>query len=197
MALHRYRCGIGDVVSGYLNQLPLYGGCDRLLSNAVMAAASREEFGKWLRSVFGRAPQVGLGTYTFRDPDTGLNPMRSTNGRQYVSLAGARLACLLQESGSTYFICVEVGSDTRRLHLHSLESNDLRVRNLIHSWWKKKYGFESYKEVDSLRGVSLYVTKYVTKTDMPFWAGGPLYQNVEEGVKAAAVPEGDLTPAEG
>lgn len=45
----------------------------------------------------------------------------------------------------------------------------------IHKWWAKQYGFESYKIVKSMKGVSMYVTKYVTKTDMPFWAGGPYF----------------------
>lgn len=146
-----------------------------ILSNAAMKAASREEFGKWLSNVFGRAPRVGLGTYTFRDQDTTLDRQRTTIGRQFVSRAATQLVSLLQESGTTYFVCVEAGSDTRRLHLHSLESNESPQRKLIHRWWTRKYGFESYKSVESLKGVSMYVTKYVTKTDMPFWAGGSLF----------------------
>jgi len=158
-----------------LNQLTNGLSDDMILSNAVSKAASREEFGKWLSNVFGRAPRVGLGTYTFREPGTESRRTRTTIGLQYVKRAGAQLASLLQENGTTCFICVEVGSDTRRLHLHSLESNDLPQRKLIHRWWSRKYGFESYKSVESLKGVSMYVTKYVTKTDMPFWAGGPLF----------------------
>jgi len=45
-------------------------------------------------------------------------------------------------------------------------------RKVVHLWWAKSYGFESYRVVSSIKGVSLYVTKYVTKSDLPFWAGG-------------------------
>jgi len=50
------------------------------------------------------------------------------------------------------------------------------MRELIHREWGKRYGFESYRDVDSLKGVSMYVTKYVVKSDMPFLAGGPLFR---------------------
>lgn len=162
-------------VHGALNELTLWSDDGSILSNAALMAASRESFGKWLQGVFGQVPRVGLGTYTFREPDIELSRTRSTIGQQYVRNAGRRLASLLEANGSTYFVCVEVGSDTRRLHLHSLETNELQTRSLIHMWWKKRFGFESYKVVSSLKGVSLYVTKYVTKSDMPFWAGGGLY----------------------
>lgn len=176
-----------------MNELTLLSDDGSILSNAAMMAASREKFGEWLSSVFGQVQQVGLGTYTFRTPDTESRAWTKI-GLQYVKGAASRLAHLLEANGSTFFVCAEVGSDTRRLHLHSLETNSVQDRKIVHEWWKKRFGFESYKNVESLKGVSLYVTKYVTKSDMPFWAGGPLYYNIMKGVKAVAVPEGDLTP---
>lgn len=167
------------MVSSAVGQLTLGENYDSL-SRAALVSASREGFGKWLSNVFGQVPRVGLGTYTFREPLMSSDRQRTTIGRQYVQGAAERLVSLLMENGSTCFVCVEVGSDTRRLHLHSLESNEEKSRKIIHKWWEKKYGFESYKSVESLKGVSLYVTKYVTKSDMPFWAGGPLYLTFRE-----------------
>lgn len=137
----------------------------------------REEYGKWLSSVFGQVPQVGLGTYTFRDPPIRLGRPVVSIGRQYASRAAKQLEFLLTANGSSCFITLEEGSLTRRLHLHSLETSDPRMRELIHRQWGRRYGFESYRDVRSKMAVSLYVAKYVTKSDLPFWAGGPLFES--------------------
>lgn len=151
-------------------------------SDVAISKAAQEEYGKWLSSVFGQAPRVGLGTFTFRPPDTTLGRSRgstvewSSPGRQFVGGAARRLVSLLTASGTTFFVALEVGSHTRRLHLHALESSDPQESRIVHEWWRRRYGFESYRAVDSLKGVSLYVAKYVTKADLPFWAGGPLFR---------------------
>jgi len=165
---------------------------DLLTPRSSIKKETQEEYAKWLSSVFGRTTRVGLGTYTFRTP-SGSSKRWTEPGRQYVSRAALQLAGLLVANGSTFFVTLEEGSDTRRLHLHSLETNELRTRALIHKWWAKKYGFESHRLVSSLAGVSMYVTKYVTKSDLPFWAGGPLFRElqgegapgVDKGVKVA------------
>lgn len=153
----------------------------------ALSKESQEEYGKWLSVVFGREPRVGLGTYTFRDPPTELTRTQSTVGRQYVARAANSLVALLTASGTTFFVALEEGSSTRRLHLHALESSKLQESQIVHRWWAKKYGFESYRRVSSLEGVSLYVAKYVTKQDLPFWAGGPGYRSLDRGEKIEAV----------
>lgn len=158
----------------------MYDDDDMIHSRKTLVKSVREEYAKWLSSVFGQVPQVGLGTYTFQNPDIKSHPLYNTIGRQYVSRAARQLVSLLLAHGSTCFVCVEEGSDTRRLHLHSLETLEGRTKSQVHQWWRRKYGFESYKVVSSLQGVSLYVTKYVTKGDMPFYADGPLYRTHNE-----------------
>lgn len=148
----------------------------------------QEEYGRWLSSVFGQLPQVGLGTYTFRPPDgqSSSGAVWDGIGRQFAMRAARQLESFLMANGSTYFVALEEGSLTRRLHLHSLESNDRCLKDQIHQWWEKRYGFESYRRVNSLKGVSMYVTKYVVKSDLPFLAGGPLYKSAIGGMMAAA-----------
>jgi len=56
----------------------------------------------------------------------------------------------------------------------------------VGEWWKEKYGHRKVDVVHSRGGVSDYVTKYVTKSDMPFFAGGPLFRTHNENRGGAA-----------
>jgi len=133
----------------------------------------REEYSKWLASVFGFSEELTLGTFTFRN----LDIPNYRPGLQRVTSAGQKLVDLLESNGTSAFVVVEAGTDTRRLHLHSLSNLDSRRLKVVSEWWKAKYGHKKVELVHSRGGVSDYVTKYVTKSDMPFFAGGPLFQS--------------------
>lgn len=113
-----------------------------------------------------------LGTFTFRNLD--LPNYRP--GLQRVETAAQRLVRMLVDNGSSVFVVVEEGTDTRRLHLHSLSNCDRLRHQIVGKWWTKRYGHKKLDMVVSRGGVSSYVTKYVTKGDMPFWADGPLFR---------------------
>jgi len=132
----------------------------------------REEYSRWLLSVFGYSEELTLGTFTFRNLD--LPNYRP--GLQRVTVAAQRLVGLLASNGTSGFVVVEVGTDTRRLHLHSLSNLDSRRIQVVGLWWREKYGHRKIDIVYSRGGVSDYVTKYVTKSDMPFFADGPLFR---------------------
>lgn len=131
----------------------------------------REEYSRWLASVFGFSEELMLGTYTFRN----LDLPNYKPGLQRVATAGQRLVSKLVDNGMSAFVVVEVGTDTRRLHLHSLSNCDRVRQEIVGKWWSQRYGHRGLKAVVSKGGVSAYVTKYVTKSDMPFFAGGPLF----------------------
>lgn len=147
-----------------------------IASRKELVKRSREEYGKWLGSVFGYSEVLTLGTFTFRN----LDIQNYKPGPQRVTIAAQRLVDLLASNGTSAFVVVEVGTDTRRLHLHSLSNLDSRRESVVHQWWKRKYGYEKTDIVQSRGGVSDYVTKYVTKSDMPFFAGGPLFRTHNE-----------------
>lgn len=139
----------------------------------------RREYARWLQSVFGSSERLMLGTYTFRNPDIKYGQW-TVPGRQYVSRAGQRLHDLLLAHGSSAIVCVEEGTDTRRLHLHSLQSLDSKTEKIVEQWWQRTHGFVSLRNVHSREGVSMYVTKYITKSDMLFYAGGPMFSAYKE-----------------
>jgi len=136
----------------------------------------REEYAKWLTGVFGYSEVLMLGTFTFRN----LDIPNYRPGLQRVTVAGQKLVDLLVSNGTSAFVVVEAGTDTRRLHLHSLSNLDQIRLRIVHGWWRKKYGHEKQDLSYSRGGVSSYVTKYVTKGDMPFFAGGPLFRTHNE-----------------
>lgn len=51
---------------------------------------------------------------------------------------------------------------------------------IVEMWWRRKYGHVALRNVRSKKGVALYVTKYVTKSDLLFYAGGPAFTPVKE-----------------
>lgn len=141
----------------------------------------RKEWSSWLQDVFGSSKELTLGTYTFRPRDirSELVLKRGTPwkpGRQYVQRVAPKLLDLLVHNGSSAFVVVEEGTDTRRLHLHSLQCSPMQWQKVVKRWWETNHGFVKLVDVSSREGVSFYVTKYVTKSDMPFWAGGPLFR---------------------
>lgn len=164
----------GQLARSTSTKVPLQnnGGSGIVLLGQPGIREVREEYSKWLVSVFGYSEVLTLGTFTFRNLDLpSYKP-----GLQRVSRAGQKLVDLFSGNGSSVFAVVEVGTDTRRLHLHSLSNLDAIRLRIVHSWWRKKYGHEKQDLVSSRGGVSDYVTKYVTKSDMPFFAAGPLFR---------------------
>lgn len=145
-------------------------------------AEVREEYARWLTSVFGSSEVLTLGTFTFRS----LALPNYKPGRQRVGNAAQKLVEKLESNGTSAFVVAEEGTDTRRLHLHSLSNLDPLRLKIIQKWWRLKYGHNKVQFVMSRGGVSEYVTKYVTKSDMPFWAGGPLFRTHNE--KRSAEP---------
>lgn len=135
----------------------------------------REEYARWLGSVFGSSEGLILGTYTFRNPDM-KSVLWTKPGRQFVNRAGQKLQDWLMASGSSAIVVVEEGTDTRRLHLHSLQNLDLIQAKIVEAEWRRKYGHVKLDLVRRREGVSMYVTKYVTKSDLLFYAGGPLFK---------------------
>lgn len=144
---------------------------DMIASRKALVKSAREEYGKWLRRVFGYSEELTLGTFTFRN----LDLPNYKPGVQRVTIAGQKLVGLLGANGTSAFVVVEAGTDTRRLHLHSLSNLDALRLKVVHGWWRSKYGHEKVDLVHSRGGVSDYVSKYVTKSDMPFFAIGPLF----------------------
>lgn len=144
----------------------------------------REEYAKWLQSVFGSSEELTLGTYTFRN----LDIPNYKPGRQRVERAARKLVDLSLANGMSVFVVAEEGTDTRRLHLHSLSNLERQRLEVIQEWWRRNYGHSNCKLAVSRLGVSQYVTKYVTKGDMPFWAGGPLFRTHNERSGGAAAP---------
>jgi len=145
----------------------------------------REECSRWLQSVFGSSEELTLGTFTFRN----LDIERYQPGLQRVMIAGQKLVDKLVDNGMSVFVAVEAGTVTRRLHLHSL-SNCAKetLIALVAEEWREKYGHRKIDVVHSRGGVSDYVTKYITKSDMPFFAAGPLFLTFREPTVSAGGP---------
>lgn len=142
----------------------------------------QKEWAKWLQSVFGSSEALTLGTFTFRNPDSKKYPGWTAPGQRYVRRAAQKLEGFLGANGSSYVVVVEEGSDTRRLHLHSLSNSDKRLMRLSQVWWERDQGFVALRDVRSREGVSMYVTKYIVKTPKMFYAGGPAFGAAAESV---------------
>lgn len=113
-------------------------------------------------------------TFTFRTPEQ--NSTWTHPGTSFVKRAMRKLDSKLTACGMTWFGVVEEGSNTRRLHLHYLirlgDDGDSRWLRIMRLWWERDYGFTEETRVGSRAGVSVYVTKYVTKGTGIFSAGG-------------------------
>lgn len=158
---------------------------DMIASRKALGKSAREEYAKWLASVFGYSEELTLGTFTFRN----LDIERYRPGLQRVMIAAQKLVDVLVDNGTSVFVAVEAGTVTRRLHLHSLANCSKEVMAaLVAEEWREKYGHRKIDVVHARMGVSEYVTKYVTKSDMPFFADGPLFRthNLNSGGAATA-----------
>lgn len=141
---------------------------------------SGEEYAEWLTRVFGRSVDpVYFQTLTFAPLPYEL--FRSTAGPSVtrVNRAGSWLSWYMTRAipTATYFSVVEAGSLNGRRHLHSLISAPESSIRAAQRWHETRHGFGALEKVDSVGGVSGYVTKYVTKSVDPVWfAGGPLWR---------------------
>lgn len=132
----------------------------------------QKEWASWIANVFGPSELVTeLVTFTFRTPQSGST--WTEPGTSYVKHAMLKLDRKLTVLGMTWFGVVERGSDTRRLHLHYLvRHGDPRWLRVVRLWWERDYGFTQASDVRTGEAVSVYVTKYVTKAEGHFTAGG-------------------------
>lgn len=132
--------------------------------------AEREALAEWLRLSFA-TDAVRLSTWTFRTPPWGVV------GVQYASKAGQQLADRLSRSTRSAFLARERGSESGRQHWHGLiADHGLVPLQWIERWWQEKYGFTKVSEPTPVaEASSLYVTKYVLKSDLQFHAVGPRF----------------------
>ena len=127
-----------------------------------------EALAEWLRESFA-TDAVRLSTWTFRTPPWGAV------GEQYASKAGSLLSERLSRGGVSAFLARERGTLEGRQHWHAL-STDHASLDLARRWWNDKYGFTKVSDVvDSSTAASLYVSKYVVKSDLQFYAVGPRF----------------------
>lgn len=134
-----------------------------------------KEMARWLQGVFSLSAVLTMGTFTFRNPDSSKTTGWTAPGRQYVGRVAQLLERRLESNGSSAFVCVEEGTDTRRLHLHSLSNTPKEVLRILERDHTSKHGYVGLRDVSSREGVSKYVSKYVTKSDIMFYAGGPAF----------------------
>jgi hypothetical protein len=95
--------------------------------------------------------------------------------------AGDRFVSWMTPSRETpsYFCVMERGSLNGRAHLHGLVQATKDRIQLASDAHRQTEGFVAVRSVESIGGVSGYVTKYVLKTSEPrWWAGGPAFGEV-------------------
>lgn len=139
---------------------------------AQSLSAEREALAEWLRVSFA-TDAVRLSTWTFRTPPWG------TVGVSYASRAGLQLSQRLDRSGLSAFLARERGSESGRQHWHGLVAVTEKVYTPLEwteRWWQNKYGFTKIGEPTEPRAAATaYVTKYVLKSDLQFYAVGPRF----------------------
>lgn len=147
---------------------------DRVRERDAMERSASSALGAWLMARLitrtNAAGKVTLLTWTFADQRGRAPSFAFARG------VGERL---LQLHDVTMFSVMEFGSQTGRLHWHSIAALEEGAGNLswLMSLWERRYGFvsERVRSTSPSIGAALYVSKYVTKSldAMPFVASGP------------------------
>lgn len=139
----------------------------------------RNAWSAWLTSVFDDQ-LVELVTLTFSTAPWQQALMEKGPTETRVLRASRQFQRDLIAMGTTsFFGVVESGSFSGRRHIHTLVTQPSRESWLLReslARMRTKEGLVDVRPVSSIGGVSMYVTKYVTKDREPQWfAGGPLW----------------------
>lgn len=129
-------------------------------------ATQRDYWQRWLASTAWSSME----TLTFRDRENGRKPS-ITATRAAMGWYGSEMEAVL---GLKYFVVMEYGTLTGRLHLHCLQADGGSAwtgvaQENLRAKWQKKYGFTNTVAVSDNDKAIRYVVKYLLKGEDKDW----------------------------